>query len=149
MALRSCAPRLASMSQPLVMQLIVDRRLIVDQGWPVGPMMAQGAHATAAVLAQTAAAPDTAEYLAPENLQSMRKVVLQAPDGTGLRDVAAQLDAARAESAEVPPHYLWVEQPEDVPTCLAVAPNRKPKVSSMLTVQALTKVLRKCALLRV
>ena len=23
------------------------------------------------------------------------------------------------------PHHLWVEQPEDVPTCLALAPNRR------------------------
>ena len=131
MALRACAhsvSRVGSMSQPLVMQLIVDRRLIQEDGWTIGPMMAQAAHATAAVLAQTAVAPDTMEFLAPANLASMRKIVLQAPDGVGLRDLAAQLDAARQETEESPPYHLWIEQPENVPTCLAVAPNRKPKV---------------------
>ena len=27
-----------------------------------------------------------------------------------------------------PPHYLWIEQPEDIPTVLAIAPNHKPAV---------------------
>ncbi|WFD34520.1 hypothetical protein MCUN1_001361 [Malassezia cuniculi] len=117
-----------TMSQPLVMQLIVDKRLITDEGWPMGPMMAQAAHAAAAVLVQTSTAPNTVEYLAPENLLSMHKVVLQAPEGVGLRDLASQLDEASKQSEEVPAYHLWVEQPEDVPTCLAVAPNRKPKV---------------------
>ena len=44
------------------------------------------------------------------------------------------------EEEEFPQHYLWVEQPENTPTCLAIAPNRKPA--------ALKKVLRSCTLLK-
>lgn len=132
MATRACvhsAAGLRTMSQPLVMQLIVDKRLIQDEGWSMGPMMAQAAHATAAILARTAAAPDTMEYLALENLGAMRKIVLQTPDGVGLRELAEKLESARRESDATPSFHLWVEQPEDVPTCIAVAPNRKPKVT--------------------
>ena len=31
------------------------------------------------------------------------------------------------------PHHLWIEQPENIPTCLAIAPNRRdPKVKKAL-----------------
>jgi hypothetical protein len=38
------------------------------------------------------------------------------------------------KSADPPiPHHLWIEQPENFPTCLAVAPNRRdPKVKKAL-----------------
>jgi hypothetical protein len=38
------------------------------------------------------------------------------------------------KSADPPiPHHLWIEQPENIPVCLAVAPNRRdPKVKKAL-----------------
>ncbi|KAI3628280.1 hypothetical protein CBS14141_002281 [Malassezia furfur] len=122
---------------PLVMQLIVDRALI-KHGWTMGPMMAQAAHAATAVLARTADRADTQAYVAPEHLGSMHKIVLQTPKNTSLVALAAQLEAAGA--GEVPPYHLWIEKPEHVPTCLAIAPNRKP--------EALVRILKKCTLLR-
>lgn len=69
----------------------------------------------------------------------MHKIVLQTPKNVPLDRLAAQLAEAGASDA-LPPHYLWVEQPENLPTCLAIAPNRKP--------EALTRILKKCTLLR-
>ena len=114
----------------------------------MGPMMAQAAHATSAVrlpndtsqadlaqvLARTAQEPTTAEYLSEANLPQMRKIVLQIPTNTTLEQVAEELreagEAADAETAPegFPRYHLWTEQPENIATCLAVAPNRKPKV---------------------
>lgn len=35
------------------------------------------------------------------------------------------------------PHYLWIEQPENIPTCIALAPNRREK--------AVRRALDKCS----
>ncbi|WFD32988.1 hypothetical protein MSPP1_004045 [Malassezia sp. CBS 17886] len=166
------------------MQLIVDKRLVQDDGWGIGPMMAQAAHATTAVLVQTSGRPDTQAYTALENLVHMHKIVLQTPKGVSLAALSARLQEAAgsgedadggtaggkgaeeenaggsctgtlggppheptigtsapdADATSFPPHCLWIEQPENTPTCVAIAPNRKP--------DALKRVLKKCTLLR-
>lgn len=43
------------------------------------------------------------------------------------------------EEEEFPDHVLWIEQPENIPTILAIAPNRRPA--------AIKKALNKCSLL--
>ncbi|EPS92999.1 hypothetical protein FOMPIDRAFT_1033860 [Fomitopsis schrenkii] len=102
-------------SPPLVMQLVVRRDLLDTEGWGVGPLMAQTAHATAAVLHETRELPETKAYL--DDLKNMRKVA----DRKGIEKLAALLS-----SADPPvPHHLWVEQPENEPSCLALAPNRR------------------------
>lgn len=76
----------------------------------------------------------------------MHKIVLCNSEKQSLADISAKLTAAREaiqtpeEKEAFPEHYLWVEQPEDIPTVLAMAPNRKPP--------ALKKILNKCSLLR-
>lgn len=133
------------------MQLIVDGEASATLGWPKGPWMAQAAHAAIAALTVSASSPSTAEYVSASNLSSMHKVVLQTPRAgkakMDLRELSARLTEARSkyeqhqgEEEEFPMHYLWIEQPENVPTCLAIAPNRKPA--------ALKKILRPCTLLK-
>ncbi|KAI8973959.1 peptidyl-tRNA hydrolase II [Trametes punicea] len=105
--------------QPLVMQIVVRRDLLDAEGWGVGPLMAQVAHATSAVLHETRERPETQAYL--EDLKNMRKVVLQTPDQASIERLASVLSA----SDPPVPYHLWTEQPENVPTCLAFAPNRR------------------------
>ncbi|KAI0090721.1 peptidyl-tRNA hydrolase II, partial [Irpex rosettiformis] len=88
-------------------------------GWGVGPLMAQVAHATAAVLHETREREETVAYL--EDLNNMRKAVLQTADETSLRRLSELLQASNPPI----PHHLWIEQPENVPTCIALAPNRR------------------------
>ena len=46
---------------------------------------------------------------------------MQVPDRKGIEKLAALLS-----SADPPvPHHLWIEQPENEPSCLALAPNRR------------------------
>ncbi|KAI0079253.1 peptidyl-tRNA hydrolase II [Panus rudis PR-1116 ss-1] len=104
---------------PLVMQIVVRRDLLDSEGWGVGPLMAQVAHATAAVLHETRASPETAAYLG--NLKNMRKAVLQ----TANQDSLQRLSDLLSSSSPPIPHHLWIEQPENIPTCIALAPNRR------------------------
>lgn len=151
----SSAPASAPAPVPLVMQLIVDGASSTSFGWPKGPWMAQSAHAAIAAIQTSFDSAATREYVSSANLESMHKVTLQTPaEGKAkmtLPQLSEKLTAARAEwektrnaasedADEFPRHFLWIEQPENVPTCLAIAPNRKPA--------ALKKVLRPCTLLK-
>ncbi|EPQ28420.1 uncharacterized protein PFL1_04247 [Pseudozyma flocculosa PF-1] len=142
-------PAPSTEQQPLVMQIIVDRELVKQPGWTRGPLMAQSAHAALAACHISSTSPNTTAYLGPENLAHMHKIVLQTPSDNGkttLTALSERLAQARKEweatreGEEVPLHYLWIEQPENIPTCLALAPNRKPP--------AVKKILNKCSLLR-
>lgn len=57
----------------------------------------------------------------------MRKVVLQTDES--LFDLSQRLQVAEANSSEFPLHHLWIEEPEHIPTVLAIAPNIRPSVS--------------------
>ncbi|KAF7977971.1 hypothetical protein HWV62_2077 [Athelia sp. TMB] len=127
---------------PLVMQIILDhsRRTIgmllvvelqvdasdiwsrTEDGWGYGPLMAQTAHAATAVLHETREREETIQYLA--DLRSMHKVVLETADLSSLRKLSAMLSAEASPGSSVP-HHLWIEQPENIPTCIAIAPYRK------------------------
>lgn len=120
--------------QPLIMQLIIDRNLIGDPHWTLGPLLAQASHATAAIIARTLpTCPQTQEYVSSENLPNMHKVTLKTASkgaGADLRELSKKLDEAKSELGnDFPEHHLWIEQPENIPTCIAIAPNRKPQVS--------------------
>jgi len=106
-------------SPPLVMQIVVRRDLLDTEGWGVGPLMTQVAHATAAILHETRELPDTQLYLG--DLLNMRKAVLQVADERSLRRLSELLGL----TTPAVPHHLWVEQPENIPTCLAITPNRR------------------------
>ena len=56
------------------------------------------------------------------DLDNMHKVVLAAPDAAALTRLRDALQEAGVD------HKLWVEQPEDIPTCLAAKPARKADV---------------------
>ncbi|KIJ31273.1 hypothetical protein M422DRAFT_36286 [Sphaerobolus stellatus SS14] len=105
--------------RPLTVQIVVRRDLLEAEGWGVGPLLAQSAHATAAVLHTTRELEDTKAYV--DDIKNMHKVVLQVPNEAAL----LKLEKLLSSSDPPIPHYLWIEQPENVPTCLALAPNRR------------------------
>ncbi|KAM5542981.1 hypothetical protein V8D89_003365 [Ganoderma adspersum] len=113
------APPPAPAQQPLVMQIVVRRDLLEAEGWGIGPLMAQVAHATSAVLHETRELRETQAYLG--DLTNMRKVIMQTANQASIERLASLLAAADPPVA----HHLWVEQPENVPTCLALAPNHR------------------------
>jgi len=110
-----------SQSDPLVQYVALRKDIVLD--WPVGAVAAQAAHAATAALWISRDSEVTAEYCAADNIDHMRKVVLEASGEDQLLQIAAKLEGAGIK------HKLWVEQPENVPTALAAAPNHKSVVS--------------------
>lgn len=112
---------MASPSLGVVVQYVVVRGdLLSKLSWPVGALVAQACHAATAVIHLFYSDEHTQTYLA--DLDHMHKVILEAPDEVALRTLAAKLTEAGID------HKLWVEQPEDFPTCLAVKPYPKMEV---------------------
>ncbi|KAG2449628.1 hypothetical protein HYH02_005161 [Chlamydomonas schloesseri] len=108
---------------PLVQYVVVRKDLWATSGWPLGSVVAQACHASSAAMWMYKDEPDTQAYLAPDNIDHMRKVVLEIKDEAALRKLSEALTAAGVG------HKLWVEQPEDYPTCLATRPYRKSQVA--------------------
>ncbi|WVZ87014.1 hypothetical protein U9M48_033716 [Paspalum notatum var. saurae] len=111
----------------VLVQYVVLRRDLAD-AWPLGSVVAQGCHAAVAAVWAHRDHPDTAAYCAPDNLDRMHKacstVTLEVKGEIQLKNLAEKLEAAGVR------HKLWVEQPENIPTCIATAPCPKSQVSS-------------------
>lgn len=56
----------------------------------------------------------------------MRKVVLEAADETTLKELAETLQQNNID------HMLWLEQPENIATCIALRPYPKEEVNQYL-----------------
>lgn len=104
----------------IVQYVIVRGDLLTKLSWPVGALVAQAFHAATAAIHLFYNDEHTQAYLA--DLDNMHKVILEAPNEATLRQLAEKLTESGIE------HKLWVEQPEDFPTCLAVKPYPKTEV---------------------
>ena len=106
----------------IVQYLVVRADLLTKMAWPLGAVVAQACHASPAAVHIGVKADDeeTLKYL--QDLDNMRKVVLEAQDEADLRTLAAKLEENDVK------FKLWVEQPENYPTCLASKPYEKVKV---------------------
>ncbi|NXS81800.1 PTRD1 hydrolase, partial [Erpornis zantholeuca] len=92
--------------------------------WPLGAVVAQGCHAALAAVHEYRERPDTGAYL--EMGGAMRTVVLEAPDENSLLDLGKILKQNGVE------HRIWMENPEGIPTCLALRPYPKNQVQQHL-----------------
>ncbi|KAK2856023.1 hypothetical protein Q5P01_004758 [Channa striata] len=109
----------------LLVQYVVVRSDLVHQlSWPLGAVITQACHAATAAVHLRYSDPDTQRYLA--ELDSMHKVVLGVPDEAALRSLSENLTQAGVF------HKLWIEQPENIPTCLALKPCPKETVQPLL-----------------
>lgn len=98
--------------EPIV-QCIVVRK---DLDWPLGAMMAQACHASVAAIEATRSEAHTAAYVHPKAIARMHKVVYEAKSATALEATARKLTERGAQV------YTWLEQPEAIPTALALKP---------------------------
>ncbi|XP_077600327.1 putative peptidyl-tRNA hydrolase PTRHD1 [Stigmatopora nigra] len=106
----------------LVQYIVVRSDLVHKLSWPLGAVITQACHAATAAIHLHYADGDTQHYLA--ELDSMHKVVLGAPDEVALTGLSASLTQAGVA------HKLWMEQPENIPTCLALKPYPKETVQA-------------------
>ncbi|XP_051136946.1 uncharacterized protein LOC127255459 [Andrographis paniculata] len=105
-----------------VVQYVVLRRDLIDT-WPLGSVVTQGCHASVAAIWLHKNDPDTLRYCADSNLDSMHKVTLEVKGEAQLVNLSEKLKAGGIA------HKLWIEQPENIPTCLASKPYPKSIVS--------------------
>ncbi|XP_069700153.1 putative peptidyl-tRNA hydrolase PTRHD1 [Periplaneta americana] len=108
------------MAGPLVQYVVVRADLIKVHKWNLGSVIAQACHACCAVTHLFHDDPQTQEYL--KDLDNMHKVVLEVPDDSGLQSLESKLK----EHSVL--HKMWIEQPENIPTCIVVKPYPKEEV---------------------
>ncbi|XP_041968064.1 putative peptidyl-tRNA hydrolase PTRHD1 [Aricia agestis] len=108
------------MSNPLVQYILLRSDLLKDLGWSIGALVAQACHASSAALHLFRDDENTKQYL--NDLDNMHKVVLEIPDEESLKKIAKKLEENSIS------HKLWIEQPENVATCVALKPYPKDEV---------------------
>ncbi|XP_064597764.1 putative peptidyl-tRNA hydrolase PTRHD1 [Liolophura sinensis] len=105
-----------------VQYVVLRKDLLKTLKWPFGAVVTQACHACTAVLHENYGDPNTQQYLS--KIDEMHKVVLEADGESDLRKLAESLTEAKVA------HKLWTEQPEGIPTCLAVMPYKKEDIQS-------------------
>ncbi|XP_043252403.1 putative peptidyl-tRNA hydrolase PTRHD1 [Colletes gigas] len=116
----------------IIQYVAVRGDLLKTMGWPIGAIIAQACHACTAVTHLFYSDSDTQAYLT--DLDNMHKVVLEVPDEASLNALCEKL---KTEDIH---HKLWIEQPENIPTCLATKPYPKSKVQSYFKKYKLLKL---------
>ncbi|EPZ35563.1 putative peptidyl-tRNA hydrolase PTRHD1-like protein [Rozella allomycis CSF55] len=89
-----------------------------DLKWSQGALIAQACHASIACLFKYKDHPNVLKYTSDENLNRMHKVVLKVKDEN-------ELEAIHKTISDKHDCYLWHEQPENIPVCLACLPLEK------------------------
>ncbi|CAA0831927.1 Peptidyl-tRNA hydrolase II (PTH2) family protein [Striga hermonthica] len=118
-----------------LMQYVVLRRDLIDS-WPLGSLVTQGCHASVAAIWNNKDDPDTLRYCSPSNLDSMHKVTLEVKGEAQILNLSDKLKTDGIA------HKLWIEQPENIPTCLATKPYPKSVVSLYFKKLKLWSILR-------
>uniref|UniRef100_A0A6N2KM11 peptidyl-tRNA hydrolase n=1 Tax=Salix viminalis TaxID=40686 RepID=A0A6N2KM11_SALVM len=103
-------------------QRIQTRRDLIDT-WPMGSVVTQGCHASVSSIWSHKEDPHTLQYCSPENIDSMHKVTLEVKGEPQILNLSEKLKAGGIA------HKLWIEQPENIPTCLATKPYPKSVVA--------------------
>lgn len=121
------------MSSNVIVQYVVVRGdLLRELNWPVGALIAQACHAVSAVTHLFHEDEHMKAYLS--DLDNMHKVVLEASDENGLLSIRDKLIENQIK------HKLWIEQPENIPTCLVSKPYPKDDIQKYFKKLKLFKV---------
>ncbi|KAK9884627.1 hypothetical protein WA026_007467 [Henosepilachna vigintioctopunctata] len=104
----------------IVQYVIVRSDLIKELRWPVGAIIAQACHAVTAVTHLYCDDEHMKKYL--DDLDNMHKIVLEVSNEKSIELLHNELEENGIK------HKLWIEQPENIPTCLVVKPYPKEDV---------------------
>ncbi|KAJ2249846.1 hypothetical protein GGI13_004159 [Coemansia sp. RSA 455] len=102
------------MAEARTMFIVMRKDLVKVLNWPLGSIVSQGSHAAVAAIHKFREDERVKAYLS--DVDGMHKVVLETKNEASLFKVA---DGLKQQGI---PYYLWVEQPENTPTCLATIP---------------------------
>jgi len=106
----------------LVQYIVVRGDLQTTLKWPIGALIAQACHACTAVISKHRDDENVLSYVG--DVDNMRKVVLKCSNDEELNQLATVLTENKVD------HKLWVEQPENITTCLVTKPYEKTQVQS-------------------
>ena len=112
---------MATANNPLVQYIVLRRDLKKMKNYNDGAIIAQACHASNAILYRTIN--DSLSQLYFQDLDRMHKIILGI-DGNE-KELIELTELLKQNSIE---HYLWIEQPENIPTALAVKPYWKKDV---------------------
>ncbi|RKO82910.1 peptidyl-tRNA hydrolase II domain-containing protein [Blyttiomyces helicus] len=107
--------------EPLTMFIVVRKDLSKTLGWPAGSVMTQAAHAATAVMWENREDEAIKKYMG--ELATMHKVTYEVKNENALKTIAESLSGSGLV------HHVWIEQPENIQTCLATLPYKKSQVS--------------------
>ncbi|CRH01030.1 peptidyl-tRNA hydrolase PTRHD1, putative [Plasmodium relictum] len=123
------------MQENTIVQYILINKEILDKKWPLGSIIAQACHACVAVIAENINDNIVKEYVSSENINNMHKVVLKVDDTEELKKLSSILDK---ESFK---YKMWIEQPENILTALALKPYYKNTIKDYFRKYQLLKKL--------
>lgn len=114
-------------SKPIVQYIFVRNDL---NDWPQGAVAAQVAHASVAAIIQGLNMKDepTIHYTSTSQLNHMTKNVYKVKDVEELQSIKEQWETKFGQDS----YYLWIEQPENIPTALATLPLERTNPVSKL-----------------
>ena len=112
---------MATANNPLVQYIVLRRDLKKMKNYNDGAIIAQACHASNAILYRTIN--DSLSQLYFNDLDRMHKIILGI-DGNE-KELIELSELLKQNTIE---HYLWIEQPENIPTALAVKPYWKKDV---------------------
>lgn len=113
--------KMATSMNIVVQYILIRRDLKKMKNYNDGAIIAQACHASSAILFKTYDNELTKVYL--NDTDRMHKIILAVEGGEDeLRGIS---DLLKTNSID---HYLWMEQPENIPTAIAVKPYYKQDV---------------------
>ncbi|KAF5286662.1 hypothetical protein FQR65_LT12493, partial [Abscondita terminalis] len=104
----------------IIQYIVVRGDLLKELGWPTGALIAQACHAVSAVTHLYHDDEHMKSYLS--DMDNMHKVVLEINNESSLNNLKDNLIENQIK------HKLWIEQPENIPTCLVTKPYPKEEV---------------------
>ena len=110
----------------LVQYILIRRDLKKMKNYNDGAIIAQACHASSAILFRTVDDALTKAYL--HDTDRMHKIILAVEGGED--ELRGLSDVLKSNSIE---HYLWMEQPENIPTAIAVKPYYKQEVETFFS----------------
>ena len=151
------ATAVAEEEDTIVQFVVIRRDLLKTLEWPTGSVVAQACHACTAVVWANQQDPCVQEYLSAANVDSMHKVLSPSalthrthalsasPSSCYLQATPVKLQVVKECKGETQllnlaekltqdgiVHKLWVEQPENFPTAIALKPYPHSQVAPLL-----------------
>jgi peptidyl-tRNA hydrolase len=117
---------MATPTNLIVQYILLRRDLKKMKNYNDGAIIAQACHASSAVLFRTINDDLTKSYLT--DIDRMNKIILSIDGGENeLNEISNSLKENSIE------HYLWMEQPENIPTAIAVKPYYKKDIEHLFS----------------